>query len=566
MHPCLSVDEILRLIFRCVEVRPTLCALARTCRTFNEPATDLIWETLTAVEPILQHLPSARFVAKEGSVTDSVQYLVLSDLLSENDWNTIRRLSSRVRRFYTSFVDVGPDYVHNDVPLWFGSLASPPDPGFLFPNLRDLSFQVSGDLELSSVWNHHTETFQAVIRFFHLLLGPHLSSLRFDIPAAFYAYLDIPSIPALCPNIRMLSIGGPTFNYHGCSIPDQTVSAFSKVVSELCHLDLVRSYMTSWELLTSLAQAKALRWLWMFLPRGIGRGPEHPSGNIFPQLRALDVMAESLVSCVDLFRWTSPNKVTEICICCQTCEDDGDPSQTLVSMSSLISSRCKHLEFLWILSISGAVREPLSAWPRPMLEPYQACHHLRVIALRTHCSLALADTDLEDMVKAWPHLEVFHLSHNVIMGPSRRPVHLSLRGVTALLHRCPKLKCFTLEFDATRVPERATRLSYGTPVRNTAVRRMGVFASPVSASSNVTAYLSTIMPSLALIIVEIGAGYAPEWVQICTHHPRKPSICASIPVIELNSLRAAGTEGRGRMYGEEWLGGGDVRYCRITCG
>ncbi|KAI6007662.1 hypothetical protein F5J12DRAFT_829713 [Pisolithus orientalis] len=66
MHLCLCVDDILRLVFRCIEDRSTLCALARICRTFKEPAVDLIWETLTAVEPILQASPFCEW-ATDGS-------------------------------------------------------------------------------------------------------------------------------------------------------------------------------------------------------------------------------------------------------------------------------------------------------------------------------------------------------------------------------------------------------------------------------------------------------------------------------------------------------------------
>ncbi|KAI6007680.1 hypothetical protein F5J12DRAFT_720365 [Pisolithus orientalis] len=101
MHPCLCVDEILRVVFRCIEDRSTWCALARTCRAFTEPATDLIWETLTAVEPILQHLPSAR--TERLGFGDRGRCLALSRPLSDDDWSIIRRLSSRVHRLHTLF-------------------------------------------------------------------------------------------------------------------------------------------------------------------------------------------------------------------------------------------------------------------------------------------------------------------------------------------------------------------------------------------------------------------------------------------------------------------------------
>ncbi|KAI6143728.1 hypothetical protein BKA82DRAFT_4182809 [Pisolithus tinctorius] len=546
MHPCLRVDEILRLVFRCVEGRSTLCALARTCRTFNEPAMDLIWETLTAMEPILQHLSSASLVEKRAE-----SYFALSRPLSDDDWSIIRRLSSRVRRLHFFLKKNVPlhDDIDNDVPQWFRLLTSPPDQSFLFPNLRALSFEVDGYLDAKGIEDTHAETFQAVIRLFHLLLRPRLSALRFEIPSSFYAHLDISSIPALCPNLHALSIGGPSLNCFGDSIPDEAMFLFSRVVSGLCHLEVVRCCATSWELLSSLAQVKGLRRLWVFLPYRLGRGPQHRCGNMFPQLHTLDIQAESLASCTELFRWASFDKITHIYIDCSFPIDDDDSVQTLFEMSSLISSQCKHLEFLWIFSSFSRGDEIPAAWPRPMLETYQAFRQLSVIALQTSLCLTLADNDFGDMVKAWPHLEVFHLFQDGILRP---PVHLTLRGVTALLYHCPKLKHFTLMFDATHVP---APLSNSALVRNTAVRYMGVYTSPVSESRDVAAYLSTIMPYLKVIGIEAGGGYGPEWFWICTRHQQRPAIRVDMLPMALYRLVVTGTENDGGpqvVFGREW--------------
>ncbi|KIK14582.1 hypothetical protein PISMIDRAFT_116774, partial [Pisolithus microcarpus 441] len=141
MHHCLSIDEILREIFRCIESRSTLYALARTCRTFSDPAVDRIWETLTAIEPaLLKNLSSARFVTNRFDSARPVRVhccLALLHPLNDGDWNTIRRLSSRVRRLHINLRIVLPWFDETDVPpQWFYQLASPPDSSFLFPNLR----------------------------------------------------------------------------------------------------------------------------------------------------------------------------------------------------------------------------------------------------------------------------------------------------------------------------------------------------------------------------------------------------------------------------------------------
>lgn len=86
--------------------------------------------------------------------------------------------------------------------------------------------------------------------------------------------------------------------------------------------------------------------------------------------------ANSLVPC----RLTSLdflNRVIETGVHCSVSEDDIDPLQALVDMLSLVSSQCE------------------------LLEPFQTCHHLSVIALQTTDSVTLADNDLENMVNVW---------------------------------------------------------------------------------------------------------------------------------------------------------------------
>lgn len=549
MHFCLRLDEILREVFRCIESRSTLCVLARTCSVFYKPATDQIWETLTAIEPILQHLSPASLVEKRTG-----SYFALLHPLSGDDWNIIRRLSSRVRRLHITLENNVPshDDVNDTVSQWFCLLTSPPDSSFLFPNLRALSFDVDRNLDVSGTGDILTGTSQAIIRLFHLLLGSHLSALRFEMPTSFYPHLDISSIPVLCPNIHTLSLGRQNFYCEGAPILDEVVYRFSGAVSQLRYLETVRSYVASWDLLSSLAEAKGLRKLWVHLPNTLGPRPTRPRGNIFTQLRTLDISTGSLTPCMELLRWTSFKKVTGIYIDCPVSTEDRDSLQTLVDMSYVISSQCQNLDFLWIVFSPFDDRETPTGWPRPMLEPYQAFHQLRVIALQTSHSLTLADNEFEGMVKAWPHLEVFHLFHDGIMSP---PVHLTLLGVTALLYHCPKLKHFTLMFDARRVPGRLAPLFRGTIVQNTSVRYMGVYASPVSESVEVATYLSILMPYLTAVGVESGARYESEWFWMCVRHQGKPAIKLTMSAATIYSVLKSDTEYDNdgySGYGREW--------------
>lgn len=63
MHACLLPVETLLDIFTIihedssVDSYPTLAALARTCRTFKEPALDTLWKHIHGLEPLISCFP-----------------------------------------------------------------------------------------------------------------------------------------------------------------------------------------------------------------------------------------------------------------------------------------------------------------------------------------------------------------------------------------------------------------------------------------------------------------------------------------------------------------------------
>jgi hypothetical protein len=64
-HVCLLPPEILLNIFTTIrednpgEASRTVASLASTCRTFKEPALDVLWENISGVKPLLSCLPES---------------------------------------------------------------------------------------------------------------------------------------------------------------------------------------------------------------------------------------------------------------------------------------------------------------------------------------------------------------------------------------------------------------------------------------------------------------------------------------------------------------------------
>ena len=78
MHACLNVDEIVRLI-ACELVasrgHTTAAALARCCKTFEDPVLDVLWVKQTKLFPLLKSLPGDVWNDDKCTVSASTTYV-----------------------------------------------------------------------------------------------------------------------------------------------------------------------------------------------------------------------------------------------------------------------------------------------------------------------------------------------------------------------------------------------------------------------------------------------------------------------------------------------------------
>ena len=69
MHPCLSVDDILRVLARILdesEAKTTVVALACCCKAFEEPMLDELWRTQDELGPLLKCFPQDVWKEEDG--------------------------------------------------------------------------------------------------------------------------------------------------------------------------------------------------------------------------------------------------------------------------------------------------------------------------------------------------------------------------------------------------------------------------------------------------------------------------------------------------------------------
>jgi hypothetical protein len=83
MHPCLNVDEILRLFTRELVAsggKATAVSLACCCKGFGDPVLDVLWETQDQLTPLLKCFPQEVWKEEDGTFVSYFMAFIFSIL------------------------------------------------------------------------------------------------------------------------------------------------------------------------------------------------------------------------------------------------------------------------------------------------------------------------------------------------------------------------------------------------------------------------------------------------------------------------------------------------------
>jgi hypothetical protein len=58
MHRCLYIQEIISITFNYLDKKCDVVALATTCKTFRDPALQIVWSEIRSLAPLICCLPS----------------------------------------------------------------------------------------------------------------------------------------------------------------------------------------------------------------------------------------------------------------------------------------------------------------------------------------------------------------------------------------------------------------------------------------------------------------------------------------------------------------------------
>ncbi|KIJ66881.1 hypothetical protein HYDPIDRAFT_26298 [Hydnomerulius pinastri MD-312] len=390
MHHCLSISEILVLV--CDNVCPPLatregrllydeyvrtsihdlCSFSQTCRTINGPALDALWRTQWSLGPLLMCMPAARTSINQGllvSQGDKVIKVSLASPPGPSGWHAISPLACRIRKL-VPFSPLRTKFIVNSVTL-STLLSSCPLPTLL-PNLSTLTHLV-------------TPTFTPNITFcdgIGKIFASRLEVLVLDLPDRLspnQACAIANLLKNRCPQLKKLSL------YVSSQVP------FVDLIGPLSAASI-----QTLVLLNNLHDLTTL-----FLNTPLPYLPFHRMHTLKLECRSPQM--------IDLLRSIQAPTMCDL----ELCVFDGSHSSPQYhrnnNLLAILGSQTRWLSTLQSLTISycgGLEFLPFTVQP---LFAFGELRHLKIIG----ADLSLTASILEEVIRAWPHLESLILARSL---------------------------------------------------------------------------------------------------------------------------------------------------------
>lgn len=398
--------------------------LARTCRTFKEPALDVLWSELVDLAPLVRCLPDACqssigpvcagfccgliFVNDYSSISQCYSF---KRHLDEREWGILRSYARRI--WHINGYSNLQGWLDNDN---FIAVCNPPVADPLFPNLRSLYWQGMAMIpvahiavpSLTTLDLHFTHRHVPVLKDFLDAVGnlcPNIKRFRIHIFHCQIFHEDISSYISRWANLRIL-------DFHGVVVNADTISRLSEI-STLAHISFTLiPGMTDW------------------IPSG--------SVSVFPRLIHLETTSESLEPVMGLLSCTRLPVLRNLIVICpqRPSKDNFKLYMTTVRNVCSLSSLSNFMFFN-----NKSPRFPLFGTPddesddqltlddlRPCMDFFNLCQ----LRLDVKWSVALTDSDLLTLVSAWPHMQVLHVNER---WGWRTTGGITLRGLLRLLEK-----------------------------------------------------------------------------------------------------------------------------------
>ncbi|KAG1732228.1 uncharacterized protein EDB91DRAFT_1030907, partial [Suillus paluster] len=475
MHVCLLPTEILMDIFALLlydtSTSDTLAALARTCRTFKEPALDTLWENINGFEPLISCLPEGVSSMEQGKLTLQRPLLI-------GEWRIISQYAQRIRFLDVSSTEL--DIIDDRV---VQALISAPSPAPLLPNLRGL------------VWLDDRECFFPLLR---TLIVSTITSINLGFGSnspTFAKSALFASLGARCPSIQELNC-----IYNGDS--EESSDAISEALCGLLELVRLETGILNAQALLHLASLPLLKSLHFSVnTNDIDEMQPNSTPTFSSQLDQVHITAPSppvLTYCLDNVRFLSCRSAI-LCVDhdysnLQMLYDPLDIPELIVSFSECFCHTLEELHFIFEFEFDSlfddALTDPSFALGFDVIAPLLSFSHLTDLRLDWMCTSAIDDASLKTMAQSWPQLEKFWF------GCAARwliPPSITFIGLAHLIHHCPRLCHIEMPFSAYPIDDIDSEPFFKT-IPNGKITEIDVGISPIVDPIAVACQLHMLLP------------------------------------------------------------------------
>ncbi|KAG2337702.1 hypothetical protein BDR05DRAFT_760690 [Suillus weaverae] len=478
---CIMIAELQWIIFDLVAPpnMPTLLALALTCKSFTEPALDLLWRHLGGLDPLIRCLPQSLW-KQDGKKLEFQRTMTL------DDWSIFCKYNYRIHSLVNQcHVEDSEDTILS-TEIW-RAISCPSFSLPLLPNLTSLTWTEASD-----------ETFQYI----RLFVTPQLTMLKISaLPLSF----DGPSFtfgPSEQSIFLSIAHSCPSVSHFDFDIDDddsiESVGDTSTVLQCWSRLTSVRTRTVSEAAILHLSNLPSLQVLECQLPATpiSTEAQKLLQRPVFCALQELDVTCKNLISPAALFEKLAitPKSLSF------TISHGVDSAWALPGLISHLSNACTHSSLQNVrltIQVDDHPAGPDASIGAAAFQPLFAFRNIRVFDFEADgcCIVRMDDAALLQVAKAWPYLEELYISR---YSHSRHQV--TPYAFVSLLRHCPRLVSVAVTIDWSTIDVHT--IPPDVPYRGfsqKALSNLYTGGSKIKNSISIAAFISAIAPNVRSI-------------------------------------------------------------------
>ncbi|KAF9465182.1 hypothetical protein BDZ94DRAFT_1254739 [Collybia nuda] len=508
MHPCLSVQEILWIIFDSLlndapsrENKGTVISLAITCRTFENMALDVLWRTQVNLVPLIKCMPADLW--KEDPAYGFDRYMGLNRDLVASDFLRFDFYAQRIINLkYLPYGCHQRAKVPYDLAICHTIQRYLEQHGEaerqksgLLPNLRRMEFSNSlhalvapklflGEQTTAFSLGFRDECGEVEIKLLFALIrkqAPNVENLEICVGGA-ESLLECPDLSELVRGLEGL---------RGLTTRPRSLNASAiRHLASIPYLHFLRSPNSATQILQALALVAS-----------------HP----FKSMRHLEMSGASLSTWPALLMRLRPHQLVSVALDFEALPSGLDIQRFFLALKETSASpglRALRLNQPWKPQSARVSTQIILDFG--ILEPLLAFNNLQTLHIALVCAITLDDSHITQMAKSWPKLQNLQLGCHLGW---EKPSSITHRGLLAVAASCPELETLTISFDASELRDISPVII--PEAVNTKVKYLSVGDSRIVESAGVARFLSLVFPKVvgiggAWLYISAGAFTQPQ--------------------------------------------------------